>query len=373
MPAYHQMGHDSANLVDEVDGFGGVVLSPVNYDEEKTTAMVERFSDEQGLDVILDPQLYCPTSERGKLPSWSYFPADVDTAALGDEAWWNALADEIAATAARVGADGVCSPVVLPRAFTNDYYDAGKRTAEHLAGNSDLTVLETVVVRLSDLTSDDRALEIASRVTSESIDSVYLVLLSDIEPRRELRDTNELLRAMKLIDALERSDTETLVSHCSSDVVLWKHAGASSCASGKFFNLRRFSPSRWEDQDGGGGQVAYWMEEGLLAFLREADVGRMRAAGLLSEVSLGNAWAQDILDAMDNGTSWLALSWRFYLHWFQDVVRRIEDEEVTGRQIIEAADAQWGTLPAAVRLMDERENDGSWVRDWSRAALLFDA
>lgn len=43
MPAYHQMGHDSENLLwaPELGQYRGAILSPVNYDQAKVGAQIE--------------------------------------------------------------------------------------------------------------------------------------------------------------------------------------------------------------------------------------------------------------------------------------------------------------------------------------------
>jgi hypothetical protein len=61
---------------------------------------------------------------------------------------------------------------------------------------------------------------------------------------------------------------QVFVVYSSSDIILWKACGAISCASGEFYNLRRLSPSRCGDPDGGGGQLPYTFEEYLFTSLR---------------------------------------------------------------------------------------------------------
>jgi hypothetical protein len=65
MPAYHQVGHNSENLLlePELSTFHGAVLSPVNYDEADTTLqVVAATAARPGFDAILDPQLYYPST-----------------------------------------------------------------------------------------------------------------------------------------------------------------------------------------------------------------------------------------------------------------------------------------------------------------------
>jgi hypothetical protein len=184
---------------------------------------------------------------------------------------------------------------------------------------------------------------------------------------------------MRLISALEASGVPVLVAFSSSDILLWKAAGASSCASGKFFNLRRFTRQRFEEpQATGGGQLPYWFEEALLAFLRQGDLIRVRKASLLSEASQRNPFCQQIMTAMDEAsraratpTAWLGTSWRQFLYWFSDVESRIGGNGNAAETILRNADANWSKLDAAKVLLEERFNTGNWIRVWLNAMNDF--
>ena len=228
---------------------------------------------------------------------------------------------------------------------------------------------------MAELTTGDRPLEIASIISQTEAERIYLILAGTTFPRRELSDEYELKGAMQLINALERNSMKVLVGFCSSEMLLWKAAGASACASGKFFNLRRFTRQRFEDVSAeGGGQLPYWFEENLLAFLRQNDLTRVRKHDLLSPASLNNPFGQEILSNLDESHKtnmkpkpWLSTSWRQFLYWFADVERRITQGEVNAESLMSTADANWSKLVKAKALMLERENDGSWIRSWLNA------
>ena len=90
MTAYLQMGHDTENLVgaQDLDAFGGIVLSPVNREPAALTSHVQSFRTQGDFDIVLDPQLYFPGSRRGKLPDQPYYPNDLDTSDFSSDAWW---------------------------------------------------------------------------------------------------------------------------------------------------------------------------------------------------------------------------------------------------------------------------------------------
>jgi hypothetical protein len=178
---------------------------------------------------------------------------------------------------------------------------------------------------------------------------------------------------MRLIAALENAGLSVIVGFSSTDLILWKVAGATACATGKFFNLRRFTSSRFEEPSEGGGQLPYWFEESLLAFLRESDVLRVRKAGLLSNASMTNPFGIDILNQLDNcpGQAWLALSWRQYLYAFADIEKRIDKNKINVNELLKNAERLWLFLEDKGILMEEMRNNGEWVRIWRRAMIEF--
>lgn len=386
MAVYHQMGHHSNNLIDlpAMSAFAGAIFSPINCSEEEMAEQVTQAQQgRKGFEIVFDPQLYVPSTERGKLRQWSYFPKDVDSGDLASSSWWRAVNEKLVRACRGAGANAICSPVVVPKVFDDKYYSGIVRVCSDLsraAQGKRLAVLQTALVSLAELSGENRALEIASIVSRTEADRAYLVFLGTTEPRRELVDVDELKGAMKLISALEQNEMPVLVGFCSSDVILWKAAGASACASGKFFNLRRFTRQRFEEpKESGGGQLPYWFEEGLLAFLRQGDLIRVKKREMLSDVSLQNPFGKEILAILDQAAQtrtkpkpWLASGWRQFLYWFSDVEGRLSRGESATEMLLETADANWTKLDKAKVLLEERPNDGTWVRSWLNALREFE-
>lgn len=385
MGVFHQMGHHSNNLIDlpEMSAYKGAIFSPINVSQSEAADQIGAVRQaKRNFEIIFDPQLYVPSTNRGKLKAWPYFPRDFDTADLGSAEWWTNLNRKLATTCKKLKIDTLCSPVAIPKAFDDKYYENSIRVASELIQmlNGSTAVLQTVLANLSELGYGNRALELASIVSGTGTDRVYLILMSTKFPRRELSETDELSGAMQFISALERNGLPVLVGFCSSDMLLWKAAGARDCASGKFFNLRRFTRQRFEEPAEGGGQLPYWFEEALLAFLRQADLVRVRRLGLLSAASERNPFGRDILGRFERSTQtrnqpspWLALSWRHFLFWFADAEQRLASRVNTAEQLLTQADANWKKLDAAKTLMEERENDGTWIRAWLNAITDFTA
>ncbi len=380
MGTYHQMGHDSENLLGlpELASYCGAILSPVNYRQDKVIAQIRGRSADQTFETVFDPQLYYPRTQREILREWTYFPSDVDTADVTSQAWWDQIVDQIADTSEQIRPTAVCSPAVVPPVFRNEYFSLIVDVADKLRTRLDGTgirPIQTALVGLEELTTPDRSLEISSILSASPCDRMYIVFKGNTDPRRELAEVESIKGAMRLIAALSSAEIDVIVGFCSSDVVLWKAAGASSCATGKFFNLRRFTSSRFEDPSGGGGQLPYWFEESLLAFVRESDLVRIMDRGLLSGASLRNPFGQRILKQFGSqpDSPWLGMSWRQFLYWFWDFESRFDSGEVDARTLLSSTENKWRALEDADVLMEEPRNNGAWLRPWRRALAEFKA
>jgi hypothetical protein len=383
MGAYHQMGYQSDNLLlePELSGFYGVVLSPVNYAEEELQTVLEPIRYRRTYDIVFDPQLYFPRTQQKKLREWSYFEKQVKSTELRNQDWWAATVGRVLETAKRLKVDAVCSPADLPKIFSDDDYfvhlvDIGNELANSAHG--DVRCIQSVIVSLAELTGSDRAMTIASIISRTACPEIYLVLVGpDMTPRRELSDGDELKGALKLIGALKSAGLTVTVAFSSSDILLWKAAGAAHCGTGKFFNLRRFTRQRFEDPPAkGGGAMAYWFEESLIAFARETDLVRLRARNLLGESNARNPYTEEIFGELNNipPGAWLGLAWRQYLWWFADIESRIDQGVADVNALLVAAEEKWTAIEKLKPpfLMDEQFNTGAWIRPWRRALVEYE-
>jgi hypothetical protein len=258
----------------------------------------------------------------------------VDSADSNALPWWQRINRKLAKTCESVAADAICSPIKIPKIFDDNYYAMAVKVAEDLQSKAGKEVLLTIVAGFADLTQTDRAMRIASIASRFNGERAYLVFLGMTEPRRELPDAAEIVGGMELISALEEAGLHVTVGFSSSDLLLWKYAGATACATGKFFNLRRFTRSRFDEpKESGGKQSEYWFEEGLLAFLRQSDLLRLRRlkAPVFGEASDENPFCGQILENLssDAPRRWLSLGWRQFLYWFADIEKRVTGGEAT--------------------------------------------
>lgn len=376
MSAYLQLGHESWSLLEEpdIDAFAGLVLSPVNDGPAYVEDRLGRLGDQRAqLEVILDPQMYNPSADKGCLNEWPYYSAEFETADHSDAGWWTQRGREIVDQGSRLGVNAICSPALFPRVFSDDYYslmvEVGDATRAYAASNGVDTLL-TAIVSLRDLSNPARAFELASLLSRSDCDRLYLTFLNDDVAQREpLRDNSGMPTAVHLVRLLS-SQMRVHVAFVAHDLVLWKYAGASDVSSGKWQNVRRFSPGRWRDEDPGGRQVPYWNESTLLTLMREPDAARLDREGWFAGRSFADNPAEErILEILRSGvaTPWLKLSWLQYLRWVRNVEAAWDRNPAAAEAALESADAMWGDVQAKRILFQERFNTGDHVRAWLSA------
>lgn len=375
MGNYLQTGHESWNLADDpnIGQFAGIVLSPVNDSPAEITARLNHVRTTQnGLDVILDPQLYNPATQKGQLPKWGYYGNDFDTADRSDFSWWAGKIGLIAEEAAKVGATTVCSPAPIPRAIDENYLRFVVDLADEtkvIAESHGLAAAITAILPLDGLHEPRRAMEIASILSGSRCDRIYLNFLADrIAQREPLRDQASLATAVHLIRLLS-SQQRVHVACASHDVLLWLGAGAADVSTGKYMNVRRFSPSRWTEDQAGGRNNSYWNDDRLLTLIRDQEALRLDREGWFAGRDFSdNPASQAILDILreGQGTAWLKLSWVQYMRWFANTASSVKTLD-QAEAVLESAQAAWLQAQQLKLLFIDQFNDGSHVIAWLNA------
>ncbi|MEM6274663.1 MAG: hypothetical protein AAF735_05420 [Myxococcota bacterium] len=374
MPAYHQMGNNSENLVaePELEDFTGIILSPVNREPDVLSRDVAKFREQGQFDVVFDPQLYLPKATRGKLPHQPYFPSDIESADLSSLDWWKQVGDQVTELSATLGVDTIASPTIDPQVPSADFYALVVDSGNHLSSSTSLRTLLTVMVTPSQVLEESSRMRYASILSRTKCDGLYLVFRWERDGRREIINRDEIVAALSFVQVLSQLGMQLLVGFVGTEVPLLRAAGATDCATGKFMNLRRYSRQRFDDppKRPGGRQLPYFFSEPLHGLIREADVARLRATGRSSWLDSAygtNPFSEEIVAQLDSkpGTPWLATSWRQFLWWFS----KAADTADTASSVLALAEAQarWEELEDAGVKFDEPDNDGRWLLSWQAA------
>lgn len=382
MAAIMQMGHGTENLFaeQELEGFKRVVLSPLNRTPLELEEDVSNFRSKGCDEVVFDPQLYYPKTSKKTLKSHPYFPEDFHTADQSEITWWKRLNSKIAKYASSLAVDTCISPAMQPKVWKDEYFVNLVAIANDLSTKKGerSNCLMCLPIGTGEFDDQDTAPRVASIVSQTLASGFYVVFVTDLEPRREIYDEAELLGMMHLVHDLKRTGKRVVVAFAGPEMLLLKCAGADDVGTGKFFNLRRYSPGRYEEPAGGGGQVEYWFAERLLAYLRTRDVLQLLEEGKQEFLTGGfssGKWAREILEQLrgDEGKAWLRLSWRQYLSWFWRIEERLcsADPSAVTSPLLKAAEDNWQVLDDANILMDEVRNNGAWLRPWRKALIAF--
>jgi hypothetical protein len=93
---------------------------------------------------------------------------------------------------------------------------------------------------------------------------------------------------------------------------------------------------------------------------------------LLSPASNANPFTKLIFEFIPQNKAWVALGWRQFMYWFADIEERIRTKTTTVDDLIARGDANWGLIQQKPPvIMEERENNGQWIRQWLRSVVEF--
>lgn len=377
MAALLQMGHDTQNLVGEIglESFNAIVLSPLNRDKSSLMKDIDDFRGKSNKEIIFNPQLYYPHTVKSKIQTHPYFPNDFDSADYSNVNWWKSVHQDIHNYIETLRINKVIAPTIDPKVLSESYYSFNiKNTNNFVEERKENieSIWAVLIVNVNELMEENKIPWLVSLSTQFNTEGIYLVLKIDLEPRREISDSLILTNILKFIKEISTIGKEITLSFASSDMLLYKAAGIHNCGTSKFFNLRRFTPSRYNDNSGGRGQLPYLFCPSLMAFIRETDILRLIDKGYDELLEIGNEdnhWYKKIIEIIRNhkGDAWLGNSWRQYLSWFAPRENQINSLDSVSNILIDA-EKNWQFLEKNNFLMEEPRNNGEWIRPW-RIAL----
>jgi len=389
MAFYLQMGHDSKNLIGETDleEMTGIVLSPVNETTTDLSTIIDMVSQENEFRIIFDPQLYYPHSHKGKLGGHPYYPENFITNFGESTEWWTSMNASILEYALSLGVNTILSPLRSPREWNSSYLKTIIDTGNNLITQSEgkLSIIQTVLMNIDSISGADnenRRQEFASVLMHSEADEYALIFQIGGNPRHEIRIDSEIYGMMDFIRLLRNTGKKITVLYCHSFFPLLHLAGADNFTSGKFFNLRSFSPGRWDENDqAGGGQTAWWFEQGLLAFLREGDILKLISKGhpnLIGNGFSNSSWSSKILPNIQSPerVPWVADSWRQWLSWFGKMEHHLSQEKQKSSYVwdlLNSASQNWNEITGHHVYMSDNINDGGWISAWRQALADFES
>jgi hypothetical protein len=255
MRVHHQAGHNIVWNLDslELDGAGdGIIFSPVNDTPERILGTLESIRNQS----FFDPQFYIPASERGKLPDYPFFPStamgDFTTTDFQSECW------NIARECVRWQLGGRFSHIVIPTRYHDDLpsdhfehmtscYVEPFTTAISELGCGGRTLL-TVIAKQGQITDRQQRNFLLNWVTGQqNIDGVYLILEHNSQ-YKQIKDPMYLAGCLEFINVLKQNDLSVHLGYTNTEGLFLSIANPDSISMGSYENLRKFQPSRFEEQ-----------------------------------------------------------------------------------------------------------------------------
>src|SRR5215212_10251992 len=94
---------------------------------------------------------------------------------------------------------------------------------------------------------------------------------------------------------------------------------------------------------------------------------------MISAESLRNPLGPEILENLESArpVPWLADSWRQFMYAFASLEQRLSAGSIDVLKMLRGAEQNWLALEDASVFMDERRNNGTWLRSWLQALVEY--
>jgi len=256
MKVYHQGGHNliwNKDSLMEDNAGSGIILSPVNDGPDKILAL----SSDLRHKSMFDSQFYVPSSKRGKLSDYHFFPSaalqEFSTVDFETECW------DVAKNCVKWQVDAGFKTIIIPtRHYENlpaNYLDDVKRCyldpfmdAIQKIG-FDGCVLLTTIVKPSQLIDEDQKNYLLNWMTGiENINGFYVIFEYN-SPQKQIKDPIQLANSLNFIRSLRENDLEVHIAYNNTEGILYSLADPTSISMGSYENLRRFGAGRFREEE----------------------------------------------------------------------------------------------------------------------------
>lgn len=226
-------------------GDGTVILSP----RDLSAAQLDRLAAavrEQGGTVMLDPQLYLPTADHGRLTAQAYWPKNPQ--------FWAAdiLRDLIGALAklnTELGSEALVLPGVVAARVDDDWLEVQRLVQEEYVrqGGNPANAYATVALSGDAARVNDQVERLLEAIEAWEVGGLYLVAE---HPQGEYvsSDPNWLANLLDIVAGARLSGKRVVLGYCNHQMLIAACAGADAIASGTWMNVRSFSASKFEAQ-----------------------------------------------------------------------------------------------------------------------------
>ena len=255
MTYWIQHGYGKADKIDTVARSGlvsGVILSPAD-EENSTLASTVASARLQGIDVLLDPQLYIHTISGAVARCHSHHGLE-----FGEISWFLSP-EEIAGHCQAVvtlnqdfGVSDVVAPAPYLALFGDMWAPLSLQYARTTIAMSEAPVYLSLVAEDAAFADWDSTLRYLDALTTLDAAGVYLIVGTSTQGYPVQWDSERLTNVLRVIYTLaELNHYDVIWGYSDLAGILGVAAGASGAATGWYHSLRRWTTDKWIPKSGG--------------------------------------------------------------------------------------------------------------------------
>lgn len=246
MELYLQMGHGMQAMAQELIkgwGQGNVIISPVNFPQEKIAPFSEKIR-KLGGQVLFDPQMFYPKEGHLKLRAYPYWPQE-GVSVTSDEENKN-IDREIL----RINNAIESSAIILPGREINEETAVNglkwmNQSAAYFAEKTKKTLYATLCLCSETIRNPNSIEFLVEQLKQIPVDGFYII------PRPAnneyiVSDQLWMIGLMKLLACLKLANKRVVVGYSSHQGLLYALANVDGIASGTYMNTRSFVPSKFK-------------------------------------------------------------------------------------------------------------------------------
>lgn len=387
MLTYHQCGHNFVwNLKSHrEDGIGaGFIISPVNIEAEK---IKERFRVAERRSSWMDPQFYLPHDGKGKLGTYSYFPANVleefSTSEFAEQA--RAIARDCLEFQASLDPRYLVIPTRHFEDIPDNHLDQLTEllVTPFLEARAELglshPILLTVIakgIHLDDGPARDEILSWATGI--EEVGGVYLLFDNQFRAK-QLKDPGYLAGQLRFVHALRSNQMEVHIGYTGLEGLLLSIADPTSVTMGAYENLRRFDVARLETREPSQrrGPAPRIYSGRLLQSLPETTLPAVRElVPHWERLFTDSPYLEHLLAQAGSLSSNTPELYRHYFFVFGrqvDALPSVDERPEHVRRLIVTAREEFRAVEEEAGVVLDPDSDGSHLPGWLNAITMYEA
>jgi hypothetical protein len=377
---YVQLGHNGRLVTEELlenKHASGVILSPVNYAYADLKEHAETYA-KLGGEVLCEPQLYQTHAYRKHQASYPYFQG-ISTIDFASETQRKALLTKVIAVQKDLGVDAYMAPALWQPTYTAKWIESVATMATEFrdlvrATDKSRPVYAALPLHGEAVVDPEIREHVLNVMTGLDVEGHYLCLNVPEDHEALWTDFGSVYGGLAVTHALKENDFRVLLCHTNQAAFMFLGAGADAFSSGHYFNLRTFTPSRFEDPDPdsfGSQKPRYYAPRLLNSFRVIPELEQLFARRLLGTVATNSPYAAPLFHGQNPGkVVWsLKPSWLHYLYTMNELAASYDTKDASHRTdytdalIAEAQLTHDALAKKGVQMKDM--GDGSYLDSWA--------